>query len=537
MPGARVPLALSHWPADDSEPVLERTVGDALRDAAARWGGRTALVEGVPAPTQRRRWTYAALLHDAEAVARALLGRFRPGDHVAVWAANSPEWVLLEFGAALGGLTLVTVNPAYLAKELSYVLRQSRAVGLFVMPVYRERSLLEVVAHVRPEVPLLRDVIAFSDWEAFVASGSSAQELPSVEPGAIAQIQYTSGTTGFPKGAQLLHRGLANNGRFYGRRIGADVGDVWVNPMPMFHTAGCGLVTMGALQTGGTHVLPPGFDPELMLELIEVERGTITLSVPTMLIAMLERAEAAGRDLSSWRLATLGGAPVPIELVRRAERTLGLKVGIGFGQTEASPYVTHTYLDDPHPEWASTVGPPLPQTEVKIVGSADRDPLPINTVGELCVRGYLLMEGYFDNAEGTASALDADGWLHTGDLATMDERGYCRIQGRLKDMIIRGGENIYPREIEELLFAHPAVADVAVVGIPDEKWGEVVAAFIRPKPGALPTEDELFGYCRAHLAHYKTPRHWRFLDAFPQTPSGKVQKFVLRERFLRESTA
>jgi fatty-acyl-CoA synthase len=536
MPEACVPLALSYWPADTSEPVLERTVGDALRDAAARWGDRTALVDGVPAPTYRRRWTYAALLHDAEAVARALLGRFRPGDHVAVWAANSPEWVLLEFGAALAGLTLVTVNPAYLDKELSYVVRQSRAVGLFVMPMYRERSLLDLVAHVRRELPLLRDVIGLGDWAAFIESGSSAQALPRVAPQDIAQIQYTSGTTGFPKGAQLPHRGLANNGRFYGRRIGAGVGDVWVNPMPMFHTAGCGLATLGALQTGGTHVLPPGFDPGLMLELIEAERGTITLSVPTMLIGMLERAESAGRDLSSWRLTTLGGAPVPIELVRRAERTLGVKVAIGFGQTEASPYITHTYPDDPHPNWASTVGRPLPQTEVKIVGSAAGEPLPTGTVGELCVRGYLLMNGYFDNPEGTAAALDADGWLHTGDLATMDELGYCRIQGRLKDMIIRGGENVYPREIEELLFAHPGVAEVAVVGIPDEKWGEVVAAFLRPKPGARPTEDELFAYCRTHLAPYKTPRHWRFVDAFPQTPSGKVQKFVLRERFLREST-
>jgi fatty-acyl-CoA synthase len=537
MTDPRRPLAISYWPADNSEPVLERTVGDALRDAAARWAERVAPVDGSPGVAERRRWTFSAMLSDAEAVARALLGRFRPGDHVAVWAANSPEWILLEFGAALAGLTLVTVNPAYLVKELGYVLRQSRAVGLFVMPVYRERSLLEAVAQVRPEVPLLRDVISLGDWDAFVASGSATQELPRVAPESIAQIQYTSGTTGFPKGAQLPHRGLANNGRFYARRIGAGAGDVWVNPMPMFHTAGCGLATLGALQTGGTHVLPPGFDPGLMLELIAAERGTITLSVPTMLIAMLERADSAGHDLSSWRLATLGGAPVPVELVRRAERMLGLKLGIGFGQTEASPYVTHTYPDDPHPQWASTVGSPLPQTDVKIVAPGCADPLPIGSVGELCTRGYLVMTSYFDNAEGTAAALDADGWLHTGDLATMDERGYCRIQGRLKDLIIRGGENIYPREIEELLFTHPAVADAAVVGIPDEKWGEVVAAFIRLRAGARSTEEELFAYCRAHLAPYKTPRHWRFIDAFPQTPSGKVQKFVLRERFLRESTA
>jgi fatty-acyl-CoA synthase len=359
----------------------------------------------------------------------------------------------------------------------------------------------------------------------------ATRRLPQVAPDDIAQIQYTSGTTGFPKGALLPHRGLVNNGRFYALAIGATPEDVWVNPMPMFHTAGCGLLTLGALQTGGTHVIPAGFDPALMLGLFEAERGTIMLSVPTMLIRMLDHPDLPTLNLSSWRLSTLGGAPVPPELVRRAQSLLGLKVAIGFGQTEASPYITHTLPDDPHPDWISTVGRPLPQTEVKVVDPATGDTLPLDTVGEIHARGYGLMTGYFDDPEATAKALDADGWLHTGDLGSMDSHGYCRIQGRLKDMIIRGGENIYPREIEDTLFTHPSVAGVSVVGIEDAEWGEVVAGFIQFKVGQQATGEELTAFCRQHLAFYKVPRIWRFVDQFPQTASGKIQKFVLRDQF------
>jgi fatty-acyl-CoA synthase len=305
--------------------------------------------------------------------------------------------------------------------------------------------------------------------------------------------------------------------------------------MPMFHTAGCGLVTMGALQTGGKHVLPPGFDPGLMLDLFEQERGTVMLSVPTMLIRMLDHPDVAARDLSSWRLTTLGGAPVPPELVRRAQQELGLTVAIGFGQTEASPYITHTLSDDPHPDWVSTVGRPLPQIEVKIINPNTGDTVPVGVVGELCARGFGVMKGYFDNPQATVEALDADGWLHTGDLGSMDEYGYCRIQGRLKDMIIRGGENIYPREVEDILCTHPAVAEASVVGIPDQEWGEIVAAFIRLKPGQAPTEEELSTFCRQHLASYKVPRVWRFVEQFPQTASEKIQKFALREQFLAQT--
>jgi fatty-acyl-CoA synthase len=526
-------VVLSHWRPNLSETVLEQSIGEALRDAAATWKEETALVEGHQDIERRRRWTFSSLLDHAEQVARALLGRFSPGEHVAVWAANSPEWVLIEFGAALAGVTLVTVNPAYLDKELTFVLKQSKASGIFVQPTYRQRDLLSIVDQVRSELPQLREVIPLSCWSDFLLSGAS-QALPPVAPSDVAQIQYTSGTTGFPKGARLTHRNLANNGRFYARTIGTGPGDIWVNPMPMFHTAGCGLVTLGALQTGGAHVLPAEFDPNLMLHLLETERGTITLSVPTMLIRMLDQPDISGRNLASWRLATLGGAPVPPELVRRAQTEIGLKVAIGFGQTEASPYLTHTLPDDPHPDWISTVGRPMPQTEVKIIDPDTGDTVPVDTVGEICARGYSVMKDYFDNPDATAKAINSDGWLLTGDLGSMDRLGYCRVQGRLKDMIIRGGENVYPREIEDVLFTHPAVSGVSVVGIPDREWGEVVVAFVQLKPTLTTNDEELACFCRQHLASYKIPRIWKFVDQFPQTASAKIQKFELRKQYLAQ---
>jgi len=526
-------LVLSHYPPDRSEPVLERSIGDALRDAAAAWPERIALIEGLPDRTQRRRWTFASLLSEAEAVARAIAARFAPGEHVAIWAANCPEWMLIEFGAALAGITLVTVNPAYLANELAFVLKQSRASGIFVQPHYRGRDLLAVIEQVRAELPKLREVISLATWPDFLRSASPDAVLPTVAPDDIAQIQYTSGTTGFPKGARLTHRGLGNNGRFFARTVGAGPDDVWVNPMPMFHTAGCGLVTLGALQTGGTQIMLPGFDPELMLQLCEEERGTVMLGVPTMVIRMLDDPGLARRNVASWRLALMGGTPVPPDLVRRAAQLVpGLKVGIGFGQTESSPYLTHTLPDDPHADWIATVGRPMPQTELRIIDVDTGETAPLEKVGEICARGYFVMKDYFDNPGATASAIDADGWLHTGDLGSMDKFGYCRVQGRLKDLIIRGGENIYPREVEDLLFTHPSIASVAVVGVPDPEWGEIVVAFVQTR---APTDEAaLTAFCRERLASYKVPRVWRFVEQFPQTASGKIQKFVLRQQYLAE---
>jgi fatty-acyl-CoA synthase len=374
--------------------------------------------------------------------------------------------------------------------------------------------------------------LSLADSQFFLCQATSSVSLPAVKPDDVAQIQYTSGTTGFPKGTLLTHRGLTNNGRFYARAIGAGPGDVWINPMPMFHTAGCGLVTLGALQTGGVHVMPPAFDPNLMLQLIRSERGSITLSVPTMLISMLQQLQLNQVDLPSWRLATLGGAPIPPELVRKVQRLTPARVAIGYGQTEASPYITHTLPEDDENEWLGTVGKPLPQCEIKIVNPESGQTVPLGHVGEICTRGYATMKGYFNDEEATRLALDADGWLHTGDLGSIDIKGYCRVQGRLKDMIIRGGENIYPREIEELLLSHPAIVDAAVIGVPDTTWGEIPVAFIRLGDGTRPSDDELRAFCRRHLAPYKTPRHWRFVAQFPQTASGKIQKFALRDQFL-----
>jgi fatty-acyl-CoA synthase len=527
-------ISISHHFGDQSEPVREGTVGDALRRAVTDWGPRIALVEGAATEAERRRWTFAELLQDAEHVARLLLTHFYPGEHVAVWAPNSPEWVVLEFGAALAGLTLVTVNPAYQAKELTYVLKQSEAAGLFLTRHYRGRDFMAIVDGIRPSLPSLRHVAELGDWPAATVAPAARNDLPAVAPGDIAQIQYTSGTTGFPKGALLTHRGLANNARFFAGRIGATPDDVWVNPMPLFHTAGCGLVTLGALQTGGTHVIAPGFDATLMLNLIEQERGTGMLGVPTMLVAMLNELDEMSYDLSSVRLVATGGAPVSSDLVRRVRKKMGAPVVIGYGQTEASPYVTHTAPDDPQEDGVLTVGRPLPHCEVKIVNPETGITVPTGRPGEICARGYSVMKGYFNNPGATANAIDRQGWLHTGDLGSMDSQGYCRILGRLKDMIIRGGENIYPREIEELLCRYPGVIDVAVVGVPDEVWGEIPAAVIRCADGNRPSEDDLFDFCRQHLAPYKTPRLWRFVDQFPQTASGKVQKFVLRDQFRPE---
>jgi len=491
------------------------------------------MVGGAPDPADRKRWTYAELLAEAEQAARALTTRFAPAERVAVWAPNLPEWVILEYAAALAGLVLVTVNPALRPAELAYVLGQSGAAGIFLVPEYRS-PMAKFLEEVRPDLPALREATFFTEWAEFLATAPSAGAaiLPEVQADDIVQIQYTSGTTGFPKGAELHHRGLTNNARFYAERLGMRPGDVYVNPMPLFHTAGCAMGVLGACQSLGVHVPVFAFDPALMLELLETERSEVFVGVPTMMIALLEHPDLDKRDLSSLRVAVSGGSPVPAGLVRRVEERLGVPFSIVFGTTECSPLVTHVRPDAPPERRAETLGTPLPQTEIKVADLLTREPVPPGEVGELCARGYLVMAGYHDAPEATAQAIDADGWYHTGDLGSMDADGYLRIEGRVKDMIIRGGENIYPREIEDILFAHPAVAEVAVVGVPDEKWGEVVAAYIRLAPGqAEPGGDDLRTYCRERLAPYKTPLHWVFVDEFPLTPSGKIQKFKLREGF------
>ncbi len=525
-----MPLTESYVPADTSSPVLETTVGGILREAAARAPDQVALIEGVPG--ERRSWTYAELLADAERVARALAARFAKGDRVAVWAPNIPEWVLLEYGAGLAGVVLVTVNPAYQPRELEYVLRQSRSSGIFYLRSFRGNPMEESLRQVADGLPELRELIPFDDFEEFTASAPDDVVLPDVSPDDPVQIQYTSGTTGFPKGAYLHHRGITNNARFVAARLGVEPGGVYINPMPLFHTGGCVLGVLGPIQQGATLVNLVQFDPGLMLALAEEMGATHLLGVPTMLIAMMEHPDFASRDLSTVHTVCSGGATVPADLVRRIEKTLGVQFSIIYGQTEASPGVTLMKPDDSEVDKATTLGPVLPQTELKVVDPETGATLPIGDAGELCTRGYLVMLGYFEMPDKTRETIDEDGWLHTGDLVTMDDRGYTTITGRLRDMIIRGGENIYPREIEELLFEHPQVSDVAVVGLPDERWGEIVGAFVRDADSANPASDaELHTYCREHLSPQKTPKVWYRVDDFPLTPSGKIQKFVLLEQW------
>jgi len=549
------PLTSAYWPADTSVPLLETTIGSVLRAAAARSPDKIALIEGGPAIAgngdpnggQRRRWTYAGLLASAERAARALLTRFAPGERVAIWSANSPEWIILDFGAALAGLTLVTVNPANQGDEVAHVLGDSGADGLVMANTHQGSDLRAILASVRGRLPALREVISFGDWDAFIAKGDRDGPLPAVAPADVAQLLYTSGTTGRPKGALLTHRALTNNARLAFQRVGIGPDDVLVNPMPMFHVGG-GMFTLGPVAVGAAQVLMPRFSPALQLELIETYRATALLGVPTMMNAMLGQLDTAAaqgqgrRDVSSLRVAISGGAVSPAALVHRIESELGLTYSISLAQTESSCSITMASATDSATDRAETLGRPLPNTEVRIADLRTGQTTGCGAVGEICTRGYLVMRGYLNAPEATAAAIDPDGWLHTGDLGSMDERGYLRIAGRRKDMIIRGGENIYPREIEEVLLDHPAVAEASVLGFPDGHYGEVVAAAIRPSGTPAPAAAdgdlaaELAGFCRGRLAAYKIPVRWLITDAFPLTASGKVRKDVLLETLAREAT-
>jgi fatty acid CoA ligase FadD9 len=532
-----VQLSTAEWIANDSVPILELTIGGLLRETAARAPDAVALVTGMPEAADRRRWTYAELLEEAELAARALLGRFVPGDRVALWANNIPEWVFLELAAGLAGITLVTVNPVLRADEVAYVLGHSRSDGIFYVPDFQGLRMAPILAEIEGELPQLREKVSFADWEAFCASGSSTQALPDVDPGSAAQILYTSGTTGRPKGAVLHHRGVVNSARIYVDALGLQPGTVQMCGMPLFHIVGCGLTVLGTIANAGTLVVLPYFDPGLLVQLIEEERGECFFGVPTMLIACLEHPRLVDSDVSSVKVVVAAGAPVLPALVSRVEDAFDARLCIGFGQTETSGCVTQVVPDDKPEDRYNTIGRAVAQTDMKVIDPETGETVAPDVDGELCTRGYFVMAGYFDNPDATAKAIDDDGWLHTGDLAAMDSRGYCRITGRLKDMIIRGGENIYPREIEQVLFEHDDVADVAVVGVPDPTWGEQVAAFIRPADGRTPDPDQLRTYCLERLTPHKVPLHWLVVDVFPTTPSGKVQKFLLRDGFAASAPA
>jgi fatty-acyl-CoA synthase len=527
-------LPQSYWPADRSRALLEWTLGDALRDAAAAVPDRAALVEGIPDPRHRRRWTFSQLLADAEQLAAALLDRFEPGEHVAVWAANIPEWELLLYGCALAGIVLVTVNPAYKARELHYVLANSGAAGLFAMDDYRGHDTFATATAVRPELPALRELISFSRFDEFSRSGSMRNRLPATAPLDPCIIMFTSGTTGAQKGVVMHHKGIINVTNFTQERGGLALGGVFVNPMPMFHIGALGHAAVGALMRRATHVLAPGWDPVAFMELVASERGTYSLLVPTMIESVLASDQRRNYDLTTLRHLVSGAAMVEASLITQTKAELGTSLCNIYGQTEMQGVICGVSPDDATEDQAATIGQPMPQVEVKIGDPESGEVLPIGSQGEIYVRGYQTMIGYFNMPEATAKTLEADGWLHSGDLGSMDERGFLKITGRIRELIKRGGESVYPREIENLLMEHPKVAGAAVIGIPDRHWGEHVGAIIIARSSAdCPSPAELHAFCRTHLASYKTPRFWGFVTAFPATETGKLQKFKLLEAVAR----
>ena len=535
------------------------TIGQVLDETTRRYGDHDALV----LPQLGFRLTYRQLSEKVDEAARGLLALgLTRGDHVALWATNVPQWVVLQLATARLGIVLVTVNPAYRAFELRYVLGQCDAKALFLVDRFKSSDYFAMLAEVCPELsaaepgqlsaagfPNLRWAVALKggtppgtiSWDEMCRRGSARRDdlaalQAALSPGDAINIQYTSGTTGFPKAATLSHRNLLLNAYFVGECQRFTAQDRVCVPVPLYHCFGCVLGSMCSVVYGAAMVLPAeSFHPTATLDAIERERATALYGVPTMFIAQLQDETFGRRDLSSLRTGIMSGSPCPIEVMKQVVDRMGIReITIAYGQTEASPVVTQTRADDPLQLRVETVGRPLPGVEVKLVDPATGQPLGDNQQGELCARGHLVMLGYYKNPEATAAAIDADGWLHTGDLALRQPNGCYRITGRIKDMVIRGGENIYPREIEEFLYSHPAIEQVAVFGVPDAKFVEELCAWVKLKSGAVLGEDELRQFCRSKLAHYKVPRYFRFVSEFPQTVTGKLQKFKMRELMIAE---
>ena len=512
-------------------PILETTIGQALDGAAGRFPHSDAVV----VLRQGKRLTYLQLKSEAERVARGLWGLgLRPGDRIGVWASNCVEWVLLQHATARIGAVLVNVNPAYRSHELAFVLRKSRMKALFLHEADARSNYLDILNQARTglESQLEHVVVLGTDsWNGMLERGVDPPSL-TVDPNDTVNIQYTSGTTGSPKGVLLTHRNLVNNGWVMGWTLKLTEKDRICVPVPLYHCFGCVLGSICATVYGAALVLPsPQFEPLATLEAVEAERCTVVYGVPTMFIAELDHPEFRRFNLSSLRTGIMAGAPCPIEVMKRVVSDMGCReMTIGYGQTESSPVITGSLTEDSLELRVSTVGRALPNTEVKIAAPGSGEPVEVGEQGELCTRGYLVMKGYDQEPEATARAIDSQGWLHTGDLATMRADGYFRITGRAKEMIIRGGENIYPREIEEFLYTHPKIADVYVVGLPDARLGEAVLAAIRLKAGETSTEDEIRDFCKGRIAHFKIPQYISFVDSFPMTVTGKIQKYRIRER-------
>jgi fatty-acyl-CoA synthase len=541
--------------AEDRPWVDGQTFGSVLATIANRFGDQDALV--FPHLGYRR--SYVVFHRDVNECARALIALgIRHGDHIGIWATNWPQWVVLQFAVATVGAVLVNINPAYRSHEASYVLNQADIAALFLTDQFKSSNYLDLLAEICPELascsadeahpaacPKLRQVVCIKEtkqpgilgWSEFLGHAASVSQADlqkraaTVKPDDVVSIQYTSGTTGFPKGAMLTHRNLLMNGYYTGQRQAFTYRDRLCIPVPLYHCFGCVMGTVMCVIHGAAMVFPAeSFDAGAALHAVQTERCTGIYGVPTMFIAELSHPQFARFDLRSLRTGIMAGAPCPIELMWQVVDKLGAReITIAYGLTEASPVITQTDTKDSLEHRVGTVGRILPGLEVKIVGPDSLEPLPVGTSGELMVRGHGNMKGYYNKPKETAAALLPDGWLHTGDVAIQMSDGYYRITGRIKDLIIRGGENIYPREIEEFVLTHPAVLDVQVVGLPDAKTGEEVAAWIRLRSGATLTEAGLKDFCTGRIAHFKVPRYVIFVDEYPTTVTGKIQKFKLRE--------
>ncbi|MGH7121905.1 MAG: AMP-binding protein [Acetobacteraceae bacterium] len=555
-------VGMSYVHGASSVPLLGETVGENFARVAAANAERPALIvheQGV-------HWSYAELAERVDRLATGLLALgLVPGDRVGIWSLNCAEWVLTQFATARAGLVLVNINPSYRSTELEHALTKAGCVALVTADRFKGSDYLGMLNALLPElaassrgdlaaarVPRLKAVIGIGGAApgiipfADVAAGGGASERARIgEIGARLQfdeainIQFTSGTTGAPKGATLTHHNILNNGFFIGEAMRLTREDRLCIPVPLYHCFGMVLGVLAAATHGAAMVFPGrGFDALTTLETVAAERCTALHGVPTMFIAEMEHPEFARFDLSHLRTGIMAGSPCPIAVMRRAMETMHLReITIAYGMTETSPVSFQTAVDDPVEKRVATVGRIHPHVEVKIIdasGDANGRIVTRGTPGELCTRGYSVMLGYWEDPERTAEAIDQARWMHTGDLATIDADGYCNIVGRIKDMVIRGGENIYPREVEEFLYRHPKIEDVQVFGVPDPKFGEELCAWVRLRAGQTMTEEELQAFCRAQIAHYKIPRHVRFVDSFPMTVTGKVQKFVMREAMGRE---
>ncbi len=522
-------------------PLLGETIGQNLLRVAAAFPDREAVVD-VPSG---RRWTYREFAEDCRALACGLIAAgIEKGDRVGIWSPNNPEWVLLQYATAQIGAVLVNVNPAYRTHELTFALRQSGVKLLVSEVAYKTSDYRGMVEEVRAELPALRQVIYLGseEWEALPAAGAGQdpalldERMASLSPDDPINIQYTSGTTGFPKGATLSHHNILNNGFFIGELCRYSEADRVCVPVPFYHCFGMVLGNLAITTHGACVVIPaPVFDPKASLRAVQAERCTALYGVPTMFIAELGLPDFAEYDLTSLRTGIMAGSPCPVEVMKRVVAEMHMnEVTICYGMTETSPVSAQTRYDEELDRRVSTVGRVHPHIEVKIVDPATGLTAARGEPGELCTRGYSVMLGYWEEPERTAEVIDAARWMHTGDLATMDDEGFVNIVGRIKDMVIRGGENLYPREIEEFLYAHPDIEDVQVIGVPDAKYGEELCAWVKPRAGAALTEDGVRDFCRGRLAHHKIPRYVRFADGFPMTVTGKIQKFRMRETTIEE---